>query len=220
MMANFPWRRQQQTSRPGWQISGQYLETCNCAFLCPCATTATATPTKGHCTFALAYHIEQGYYGATDLSGRDVVVVGNTPGAMADGNWTLGLILDDRASSEQQQALASIFGGQAGGPIADIAPLIGTVAGPETRPIQFQHDTMSSSVSAQGLVDEAATGFPGANASEPRYLDNIPHPVTTRLALAKATRSHVHAFGLEWDDVSGENNAHFAPFSWQGNMPS
>jgi len=48
------------------------------------------------------------------------------------------------------------------------------------------------------------------------YFDNSGHPANDRLALAKATRSHLNAFGLMWNDVSGQNNGHFAPFSWQG----
>lgn len=36
------------------------------------------------------------------------------------------------------------------------------------------------------------------------------------LALAHATDSHVHAFGIDWDNTSGTNNGHFAPFNWQG----
>jgi hypothetical protein len=47
------------------------------------------------------------------------------------------------------------------------------------------------------------------------YLENVPHPISSRLALARATRSHLHAFGLDWDDDSGRNNAHFAPFDWR-----
>jgi hypothetical protein len=47
-------------------------------------------------------------------------------------------------------------------------------------------------------------------------IDNTLHPANPRLALAKSTGSHVHAFGLDWDDTSGRNNGHFAPFSWRG----
>jgi len=48
------------------------------------------------------------------------------------------------------------------------------------------------------------------------YLCPCLPPANARLALAHATRSHVHAFGLDWDDTSGRNNGHFAPFFWQG----
>ena len=44
-----------------WQISGEYMETCNCAFLCPCITSnLTARPTEGDCKFAVAMRIDKG----------------------------------------------------------------------------------------------------------------------------------------------------------------
>jgi hypothetical protein len=163
-----------------------------------------------------AFHIEQGYYGATDLSGRDVVGVGHTPEEMSKGNWTFGLIIDDRASSEQRQALATIFRGQAGGPMAALSPDIGTFAGIETRPIRFRHDGMRWSLSVPGLLDQVATGILGADERDPAYLDNVSHPANPRLALALATRNHVHAFGIDWDYDGAGNNGFFTPFRWQG----
>lgn len=51
-------------------------------------------------------------------------------------------------------------------------------------------------------------------ATQPIYFDNVGHPAASRLAQAKASRSHMHAFGIDWDDTAGGNNGHFAPFSW------
>jgi hypothetical protein len=200
-----------------WQMSGQYFETCSCDFLCPCITTnLAARPTQGSCTVAIALHVEQGNYGGTDLAGHDVVAVIYTPEEMGKGNWTIGLIIDDGASNEQQQALTAITSGQAGGPMAALGPLVGTFAGVEVRPVQFQQNGLKWSISVPGLLDQVADGAIGANQSDPMYLDNVPHPVSTRIALAKAERSHIHAFGINWDADSGATNGHFAPFSWQG----
>ena len=66
------------------------------------------------------------------------------------------------------------------------------------------------------MLDQSLEGMPGANTCEPIYLDNVAHPVSTRLALAQGTGSHVHAFGIDWDNTSGKNNGHFASFHWQG----
>jgi hypothetical protein len=54
---------------------------------------------------------------------------------------------------------------------------------------------------------------PGA--TEPMFLENTGHPVSNRLAVAHASKSHVHALGLAWDDATGKNNGHFAPFNWR-----
>ena len=200
-----------------WQIRGSYFETCSCDYLCPCISShLAAQPTRGHCDFAMVYHIDQGRYGSVPLDGLNFAIVGHTPSAMDQGNWSVGLIADDRATAEQQQALAAIASGQEGGPIAAVAPLVGTFLGVEARPIQLQSSGMSWSVSIPGVLDQAAEGVPGANQNDPLYLDNTLHPANTRLALAKAVRSHLHVFGIDWDDDSGRNNGHFAPFQWQG----
>ena len=202
-----------------WQMSGQYFETCSCDYLCPCIfTNMTAQPTKGACTVGLAFHVERGQYGGVSLDGLNFVVVARTPGPMIQGNWDVGLITDQRAQPEQQQALEAIASGQAGGPMAALGPLIGTFLGSEARPIDFQMNGMRASIMIPGVLDQEVVAVPShANTAEPMYLDNVAHPVNTRLALGTASRSHLHAFGLDWDDASGQNNGHFAPFSWQGN---
>ncbi len=203
-------------STPEWQVAGQYFETCSCDFLCPCITSnLTARPTQGSCTAALAFHVERGHFGAVSLDDLSFVVVLRTPGEMVQGNWSVGVITDERGSDEQQQALTAIASGQAGGPMAALGPLVGTFLGAESGAIQLSQQDGRWSLAVPGKVEQAAVGVPGGNPDEPVYLDNTPHPVSARLALARAESSHVHAFGLAWDDDSGRNNGHFAPFSWR-----
>ncbi|MBI3325495.1 MAG: DUF1326 domain-containing protein [Nitrospinae bacterium] len=201
-----------------WQLNGDYFETCSCDYLCPCLPTKLAgQPTKGYCNFAFVFHIDQGRYGGVALDGLNFAVVGHSPGVMSQGHWSVGLLLDERANAEQQQALTTIGSGQAGGPMAPLAPLIGTFLGAEAKPIQYQKNGMSRSVSIPGVLEQAVEGVPGAvNPAEPMYIDNTLHPANARLALAHAVRSHLHVFGIDWDDSSGQNNGHFAPFNWRG----
>jgi hypothetical protein len=63
------------------------------------------------------------------------------------------------------------------------------------------------------MAAEAAMGL-NPNAREPLHLDNTGHPAADRFALARASKSHVHALGLSWDDPTGKNNGQYAPFSW------
>ena len=200
-----------------WQISGDYFESCSCAYLCPCIyTNMAAQPTKGSCTVALAFHVEHGQYGAIPLDDLNFVVVAHTPGAMAEGNWSVGVVIDARANAEQQQALTAIASGQAGGPMAALVPLIGQFLGVESRPIQYQKNGKSRSLSIPGVLEQAVEGVSSpAYPEEPMAIDNTLHPANRRLALAKAQHSHLHLFGLDWDDTSGQNNGHFAPFHWQ-----
>lgn len=199
-----------------WKIEGQYMETCNCTFVCPCiGSNLTAKPTEGDCKAAIAMRIDKGEKDGVKLDGLAFIVLLHSPGAMADGNITVGLVVDERASEDQAKAIAAIATGEAGGPMAALGPLVGKVAGMEKSDISFKIDGLNYSVKAGKLIDQALEGVPGpARPGEPIYLDNTCHPVSARLALAKATRSHMHVFGVDWDDVTGTRNGHFAPFSW------
>jgi hypothetical protein len=125
------------------------------------------------------------------------------------------VIVDERASPSQREALTSIASGQSGGPMAAVAPLVGRFAGAEAKPIKLEGTGLKRAVSIPGVLDIAIEGIAGAKQDEPIYLDNVGHPAASRLALAKATRSHMQGFGIKWDDTSGRNNGHFAPFSWR-----
>lgn len=201
-----------------WSVEGEYMETCNCAFVCPCITSnLAAQPTEGDCKAAIALRIDKGQSDGVALDGLAFIVVMHAPDAMGNGNMTVGLIVDDSASDAQLGAITAIASGAAGGPMAALAPLIGRFAGVQQRPIQFELDGLKRSVHAGELVDQACEGIPSAVApGEAIAVDNTVHPVNRRLSLAKATRSSLHAFGIEWDDVLGTRNAHFAPFSWSG----
>ena len=203
---------------PAWQVSGQYYETCSCDFVCPCILGQMAVrPSKGSCTFAMAFQIDRGSYGSVSLGGLGFIILGLTPEAMGKGNWSVGVIADDRASSEQRDAITAIASGSAGGPIAALSGLVGKFLGVESAPIRFERDGVKWSVQASSLVDMAAEGARGINPNqtEPLHLDNTGHPAADRFALAHASKSHVHALGLSWDDTTGMNNGQYAPFSWR-----
>ena len=202
----------------GWNIKGRYMETCNCTFICPCiGTNLTARPTEGDCKAAIAMQIEKGEKDGVTLDGISFIVLLYSPGAMADGDIKVGLIVDEKANEAQTEAIGAIATGAAGGPMAALGPLVGEVAGIEKRPITFEVDGMNDAVKAGELIDQAITGVASASAEgEPIYLENTCHPVSPRLALANATRSSFHAFGIDWDDSSGTRNGHFASFAWNG----
>ena len=203
---------------PAWNISGQYVETCSCDFVCPCILGQMAVrPSKGSCTFAMALQVERGSFGDVSLNGLTFVVLGMTPEEMGKGNWSVGLLIDERATAAQRDAITAIASGAAGGPMAALTGLIGKFLGAEQAAIRIEKDGKKFTVTAGKLVDmagEAAMGI-DPNATEPIYLENTGHPVSSRLAVAHASKSHVHALGLTWDDASGKNNAHYAPFNWR-----
>jgi len=202
---------------PSWKVSGQYYETCNCDFVCPCLPSQmTVKPTKGDCQFAMAFQIERGAYGAVPLDGLGFIVLGKTPGEMGKGNWSVGLVTDARATPDQRDAITAIASGAAGGPMAALSGLIGQFLGTEPAQIAFDRQGSTWSVKAGALVDMAATGAKGLNPDGELRLQNTGHPAADTFTLAHASKSHIHALGLTWDDVTGKNNGQYAPFSWKG----
>ena len=200
-----------------WQVEGQYYENCSCDFVCPCVPgQMTVKPTKGSCTFAMGFAIERGQFGDISLDGLGFVVVGVTPEEMAKGNWSVGVVVDERASVEQRDAIAAIASGSAGGPMAALSALVGKLLGVESAPIAFNRQGSSWSVSAADKIRIAGHGATGLNAdAAPMQLTNTGHPAADTLSLARAMDSRVATLGISWSDATGRNNAQYAPFAWR-----
>jgi hypothetical protein len=165
----------------------------------------------------MAFAIDRGSYGGLSLDGLGFIVVGFTPEEMGKGNWSVGLIADERASAEQREAITAIASGAAGGPMAALSGLVGKFLGVESAPIRFERSGARWTVQASSFVDMAAEGVRGLNpdSADPIHLDHTGHPAADRFALARASSSRVHALGLAWEDVQGRNNGQYAPFSWR-----
>lgn len=105
------------------KIEGDYFEGCNCDTVCPCIF--LGDPDEGDCQLTCAWHIQKGDYENISLDNLTVATF-NSPGNMATGpKWKAALYIDDKASSEQIDALTKIHSGQAGGFFAVAANFIG-----------------------------------------------------------------------------------------------
>ena len=84
----------------------------------------------------------------------------------------------------------------------------------ERYPIIFE---AGKSVRVEGVIEQVLEGV-ASPVSEGEFLglDNAGHPVTSRLNLARALKHFINIFGIDWEDNSGTNNGHFAPFAWEG----
>lgn len=204
-------------SGSSWQLSGEYMESCNCDYLCPCIyTNPQGEVTHDHCTAALIFRIDKGQRGGIDLSGLCFALIIRSGKIMADGNWIFGGVVDARANETQRSALSDIVSGQVGGPPGMIrANLVSDFRGVEFRPIEFKIDGLKRSVSIPDIVSFEIEGVSSRNRSgEPFYIDNTAHPAGRRLALARSSQFHMHGFGLDLDMPGRGNNGHFAPFAW------
>ena len=84
--------------------------------------------------------IDKGVKDGVQLNGLSFIVMLHSPGVMGNGNIKVGLIIDERASHEQVEAITAIATGSAGGPIAALGPLVGSLAGVKRRAILFGID--------------------------------------------------------------------------------
>jgi hypothetical protein len=199
-------------AHPAWRISGEYFESCNCAVLCPCLLSrAQARPTEGHCDVVVAVRVARGDYGGTDVGGLAVALAVYTPGVMAEGNWSVAVYVDERGSPAQRAGLEAIVSGQAGGPLARLAPLIATRLPTRAVPITVGVDGKRRTLSIPGIADVVVEGIAGAGDGEV-WLDNVGHFASRRLAAARGAASRFRDHGLDFDN-SGRNG-HYAPVEW------
>jgi len=196
-----------------WSVEGTYFENCNCTFACPCTVTTFATPaTQERCQVVLAFHVSSGQIDGTDVSGRSIAVVADAPAQMLDGNWRVGLLIDDKASKDQVDKLAGVFSGQMGGPMAALAPLIGEVLGIEQKPIDFKDAGHKHHLKIGGEIEIEVEDFVPEGMSEPTKLVGVGHPANSTLTIARPTQSRIKAFGMEFHN--GGKSAFSAPYRW------
>jgi hypothetical protein len=101
-----------------WQISGSYLEACNCEAICPCRRIGGRTggrSTYGECLGALSWIVEEGSVGNVDLADMRAVLASRYHDDEPGSPWTFALFVDARGDQHQRQAMAEIFTGRLGG---------------------------------------------------------------------------------------------------------
>ena len=195
-------------------LEGTYFENCNCDSVCPCATSGFAQAgDHDRCLVTFAFHIDTGSIDGVSLDDRNAILIVDTPGQMTDGDWQVGLIIDDRASDEQAEGIGKILGGQVGGPIGSLAPLVGGMLGMERAPIEYSNDGRIHSVKAGNVVDIEIEDVQHAEDGPVAKVSGLTgHPVAAELTIARANRATISVFGREWDNAGKNGNS--APFSW------
>ena len=118
-----------------WSLKGSYLEACNWEAACPCVF--LSPPTERECTVVIGWHVDDGRDGAVRLDGLSVAMVAHVDGNMKNGNWIVGLYVDERADASQRGAIERIWSGSAGGVFGALAPLIGNFLGTKSAVIRF-----------------------------------------------------------------------------------
>ena len=199
-----------------WKLEGTYFENCSCEVPCPCTASMTLGADYDRCQVLLAFNVESGEIDGVDVAGLSAAVVADTPKVMTEGNWRLGLVVDDAASDEQAEKLGAVFSGQMGGPMAALGPLIGEIVGSDRMPIEYENDGLRHRVRVgEGIDVEVEDVVPfGVESGQPAQLANVFHPANSTLTISKSERGRISAFGLEFDNTG--KSGFSAPFSWAG----
>jgi hypothetical protein len=199
-----------------WSIEGRYFENCSCDVPCPCTASLTLGADYDFCHAFLVFHIDSGEIEGTDVSGRTVAAIIDTPKYMNEGNWRLGVLMDDGASDEQAQQLGRVFGGELGGPMEALAPLIAENLGADRVAMEFSSEGGRHSLTmgeGGSVAVEDVVPF-GSESGEPARLTGIFHPAGSELTISKATESDVNVFGIELANVGGSGFS--SRFAWSG----
>lgn len=198
-----------------WKLDGSYFETCSCDLVCPCTASLALGATKDRCRVTLVFNVKDGEVEGTDVSGLTVAAVADTPKVMSDGDWRLGVFIDAAASDGQAEKLGAVFSGALGGPMQALGPLVSENLGVQRVPIDVQESGLLHSIRIGDAVDfEVQDVVPfGVETGEPARLTGIFHPAGSELTVARATRSKIDAFGIQYEGTSAFSTSHF---SWAG----
>lgn len=199
-----------------WTVQGRYFENCTCEVPCPCTASLALGADYDRCQVVLVFHVESGEVEGVDVGGLTVAAVADAPKVMTDGDWRLGVLIDEAASDEQADKLGGVFSGALGGPMAALAPLIGEQLGVERVPMEFSSAGLRHSVTLgdKGRVEvEDVVPF-GVETGEPARIVGVFHPVASELTISKGGDTKVSAFGIE-PALAGQSGFSSA-FAWSG----
>jgi hypothetical protein len=195
-----------------WNVKGTYVETCSCDLFCPCNVSLAHGATYDYCRVTLVFNITEGEVEGTDVGGLKVAAIADTPKVMTEGNWRLGVFIDETASDEQAEKLTGVFTGQLGGPMEALAPLIGEMLGVERVPIEVHEEGLTHSVKIGDVIDfeiEDMVPF-GIETGEPVRIVGMFHPVSSEFTIAEAKRSNINAFGIQYEGKTGLSTSEFS----------
>jgi hypothetical protein len=159
----------------GYDIEGRMAEVCTCKTYCPCW--AGKDPDGGACDFSWVFHVDRGQVAGVEVAGLNMAFIGHLPGNPLAGNVRLLVIVDDSATEQQQEALLGAFTGQQGGPLADLAGLVGEVVAVERAPVDFDVAKGTGTFRAGGRFEAEVQGHQSPTGNPTMLVDTALSPV-------------------------------------------
>lgn len=185
---------------PEWTISGSYVASCACQMICPCPVGEHPTGPKGQCLGGAVFNVKSGKYGDVDLAGVAFAFYNRFPTVAREGNWTIGLVVDDSANDKQVEAIDQIISGKQGGPFAEWVALVAEYKGVEKAKIVVDDKVLTASVA--GHSEFSIDAYKGADGA-PTTVRNAPGGAALEFKIGKAA-GHTSAIGDDYDVNYGE----------------
>ena len=183
-----------------YDLQGSLLEACSCGVLCPCWI--GEDPDGGSCDAFIAYHFDHGTVRGVDVSGLSFVTVNKIPGnVLTPGSWRIVIFVDERATDEQFQALVDAYSGKLGGPLADLAGLIGEVLDVQRAPIQHQIRDGAGTLRIGDFVSSDMAPYHSADGTVTTLRDSIFSTVPGSPAWVGKASTHtvnLPQYGMVW----------------------
>ncbi|HKU68401.1 MAG TPA: DUF1326 domain-containing protein [Candidatus Baltobacteraceae bacterium] len=183
-----------------YNLQGSLLEACSCDVLCPCWI--GENPDQGTCDAFVAYHFDKGEIGGVDVGGLEMIMLAQIPGnVLAPKSWKIIVLVDDRATDEQVQALTNAYTGKLGGPLADLAQLVGEIVALERIPIKHDVRGGHGTLQAGEYITAAMEPYRGPDGSVTTLRDSVFSTMPGSPAyVSKASVHRVDAtkYGANW----------------------
>ncbi len=191
----------QESPRYIYNLQGTLLEACSCNVLCPCWI--GEDPDGGACNAFLGYHFDKGEINGIDVSGLSLVMVCQIPGnVLTPKSWKVLVLMDDKATNEQAQAIADAYTGKLGGPLADLSQLVGEIMGVERVPIA--HDVRGGAgeiAAGEHWLTAAMQPYHGPDGTATTLRDSVFSTIPGSPAyVSKAAyhRVNIPKYGIKW----------------------
>ncbi len=155
-----------------YTLEGSILEVCDCNVLCPCWI--GEDPDNGTCDSIIAYHIDRGSIDGVDVSGLTMAMLAHIPGNVLDGNFRAVAYLDDKANQHQIDALLAAFGGKLGGPLEDMAKLVGETVAVVPATINFRVEEGRGTLKIGEEAEAIMEPFRGPTCAAHKGMNHLP----------------------------------------------
>ncbi len=183
-----------------YDLQGTLLEACSCGVLCPCWI--GEDPDGGSCDAFVAYHFDAGTIRGVDVGGLSIVNVCQIPGnVLTPGSWKVAMFVSDTATDEQLEALTSAYGGKLGGPLADLAGLVGEILDVRRVPIRHEVRDGVGALAVGDFVSAEMAPFRAADGSTTTLRDTVFSTVPGSPAYVSKASTHtvnLPQYGMVW----------------------